>query len=198
MFDIVSHCNTPWEYIVIWRRVCLVHKLVISMHKMDRCFPRAQTSTTVTSSSVIYGRVGSRALDITQSKFILSVWFWCELFSWWRHQIETFSALLALCVRKSPVTCKFPSQRQVTRSVDVAPWINGWVNNREAGDFSAQMARNAENVSIWWCHHGLGRICLIYVEIGILLIFQLTMLPSLPVKQMPLKRITVFELMIFG
>ena len=37
---------------------------------------------------------------------------------WWRHQMETFSALLALCVGNSPVTGEFPSQRPVTRSLD--------------------------------------------------------------------------------
>ena len=40
--------------------------------------------------------------------------------SWWRHQIEAFSALLALCVGNSPVTGEFPSQRPVTRSFDVS------------------------------------------------------------------------------
>ena len=39
--------------------------------------------------------------------------------SWWRHQMETFSALLALCVGNSPVTGEFPSQRPVTRSFGV-------------------------------------------------------------------------------
>ena len=39
--------------------------------------------------------------------------------SWWRHQMETFSALLALCAGKPPVTGEFPSQRPVTRSFDV-------------------------------------------------------------------------------
>ena len=38
---------------------------------------------------------------------------------WWRHQLETFPALLALCARNSPVTGEFPSQRPVTRSFDV-------------------------------------------------------------------------------
>ena len=37
----------------------------------------------------------------------------------WRHQIETFSALLALCEGYLPVTGGFPSQRPVTRSFDV-------------------------------------------------------------------------------
>ena len=39
--------------------------------------------------------------------------------SWWRHQMETFSTLLALCEGNSPVTREFPSQRPVTRSLDV-------------------------------------------------------------------------------
>ena len=38
---------------------------------------------------------------------------------WWRHHMETFSALLALCAGNSPVTCEFPSQRPVTWSFDV-------------------------------------------------------------------------------
>ena len=37
----------------------------------------------------------------------------------WRHQIETFSALLALCEGNSLVTGKFPTQRPVTPSFDV-------------------------------------------------------------------------------
>ena len=40
-------------------------------------------------------------------------------FTWWRHQMEAFSALLALCEGNSPVTGGFPSQRPVTRSFDV-------------------------------------------------------------------------------
>ena len=39
--------------------------------------------------------------------------------SWWRHQMETFSALLALCGGNSPVTGEFPTQRPVTRIFDV-------------------------------------------------------------------------------
>ena len=39
--------------------------------------------------------------------------------SWWRHQMETFSALLALCAGNSSVTGEFPWQRPVTRSFDI-------------------------------------------------------------------------------
>ena len=50
-----------------------------------------------------------------------SVWdgsiFWS--LTWWRHQMGTFSALLALCEGNSPVTGEFPPQRPVTRSFHV-------------------------------------------------------------------------------
>ena len=39
--------------------------------------------------------------------------------AWWRHQMETFSALLAICAGNSPVTGEFPAQRPMTRSFDV-------------------------------------------------------------------------------
>ena len=39
--------------------------------------------------------------------------------SWWRHEMETFSALLAICAENSPVPCEFTAERPVTRSFDV-------------------------------------------------------------------------------
>ena len=44
---------------------------------------------------------------------------WNNMKTSWRHQKETFSALLALCAENSPVTGEFSSQRPVTRSFDV-------------------------------------------------------------------------------
>ena len=63
---------------------------------------------------------------------------------WWHHQMETFFALLALCVGNSPVTGELPTQRPVTRGLDffslICAWINGWVKNREAGDWRSYRA----------------------------------------------------------
>ena len=62
---------------------------------------------------------------------------------WWRHQMETFSALLAICAGNSPVTGEFPAQRPVTRSFDVLfifAWQNGWVSKGEAGDLRCHRA----------------------------------------------------------
>ena len=66
---------------------------------------------------------------------------WCHHWfrSWWRHQMETFSALLALCARNSLVTGEFPSQRPVTRSFDVLIDLS-WVNNRDTGDLRRHWA----------------------------------------------------------
>ena len=44
---------------------------------------------------------------------------WSNVSSWWRHQMETFSALLAICAGNSPVPGEFPTQSPVTRSFDV-------------------------------------------------------------------------------
>ena len=50
---------------------------------------------------------------------LLRVFMWHIQPSWWRHQMETFSALLAICAGNSPVTGEFPAQRAGTRSFDI-------------------------------------------------------------------------------
>ena len=66
-----------------------------------------------------------------------SPWFCDGGVAWWRHQMETFSALLALCAGNSPVPVNSPHKGQwrgaLTFSL-ICVWINGWVNNRGAGD----------------------------------------------------------------
>ena len=58
--------------------------------------------------------------------------------TWWRHQMETFSALLAICAGNSPVPGEFPPHKGQWRGALmftlICARINGWVNNREAGD----------------------------------------------------------------
>ena len=51
---------------------------------------------------------------------------------WWRHQMETFSTLLPICVGNSPVIGDFPAQRPVTRSFDVFfdLRLNKWLSNQ--------------------------------------------------------------------
>ena len=56
--------------------------------------------------------------DIQFSRHMLEIHGSCYIdeISWWRHQMETFSALLAICA----VPGEFPAQRPVTRTFDVS------------------------------------------------------------------------------
>ena len=54
-------------------------------------------------------------------------------YPWWRHQMETFSALLAICAGNSPVPQTKATDAELWFFF-ICVWINGWVNNREAGD----------------------------------------------------------------
>ena len=65
-----------------------------------------------------------------------------RLYTWWRHRIKTFSALLAFCL---PVTGGFPTERQVTRSFDfflIGAWTNSWANNGDASDLRHHYTHN--------------------------------------------------------
>ena len=89
----------------------------------------------------------------------------------WKH----FSALLAICAGNSPVTGESPLKGQWRWALIlylIYAWINGWVNNREAGDLRRHrtnydvrvmffLVRNAEA-------HGLEGVCQIVAIFGII------------------------------
>ena len=71
--------------------------------------------------------------------------------AWWRHQMEIFSASLALCAGNSPVSHDFPEQRPVTRSFDVFLYLR--LNKR----LSKQLWGGwAETPSCWLWRHCNG------------------------------------------
>ena len=63
--------------------------------------------------------------------------------SWWRHQMEIFSALLAICAGNSPVPGEFPAQRPMTRSFDdffdLRP--NKWLSKQSWGWWFEMLSR---------------------------------------------------------
>ena len=82
--------------------------------------------------------------------------------TWWRHQMEAFSVLVALCEGNPPITGGFPSQRPVTRSFDLFfhLHLNKRLNKqRIAGDLRRQGANYDVTVIIYctlyrkmvWC-----------------------------------------------
>ena len=81
--------------------------------------------------------------------------------TWWRHQMETFSALLAIFAGNSPVPGEFPHKGQWRGALMlslICVWINAWVNNREAGDLRRHRAHydvivmtKSKPCDISWC-----------------------------------------------
>ena len=61
--------------------------------------------------------------------------------------METFSTLLVLCAGNSPVTVEFQWRGALTFSL-ICVWINGWVNNRYAGDLRRHRAHYDVTVMI--------------------------------------------------
>ena len=92
------------------------------------------------------------ALKIIVCKFasILSRRGWVEQMAraWRRHQMETFSALLALCVGNSLVTGEFPSKRPVARSSEV---FFGLRLNKQLSKQSQGWWFEMPSCSLW-CH----------------------------------------------
>ena len=71
-------------------------------------------------------------------------------YAWWRHQIELFFALLALCAGNSPVNSPHKGQwRGALMFSLICAWINHGVNNCEAGDLRRHRAHYDINVMVW-------------------------------------------------
>ena len=79
---------------------------------MENCyFSHGVRDKTASISQTIFSSVFS-----SQKMFVYCFQFhW----AWWRHQMETFSALLAMCAGNSSVSGEIPAQRPVTQSFDV-------------------------------------------------------------------------------
>ena len=79
-------------------------------------------------------------------------------YAWWRHQMETFSALLAISAENSPVPGEFSAQRPVTRSFDVFFDLNlnkqlskqsrGWWFETPSGSLWRQCNGKLVNVAV--------------------------------------------------
>ena len=70
-------------------------------------------------------------------------WWWLIHEKRWRHQIETFSAYLALCEDNPVVTAVLPHKghwRETLIFPRICAWANGWINNRDAGELKRHRA----------------------------------------------------------
>ena len=74
-------------------------------------------------------------------------WHGIDFCTWWRHQMETFSALLPYCAGNSPVPRKRQWRGALMYSL-ICAWTNSWVNIRDAGNLRRHRAHYAVTVMI--------------------------------------------------
>ena len=81
--------------------------------------------------------------------------------AWWRHQMEIFSTLLAICAGTGdrwPVNSPHKGQWRGDLMFSlICAWINGWVNNGEAGDLRRHRAYY--DVTVMGCHVTCSLMC---------------------------------------
>ena len=101
-----------------------------------------------TLSSLLTHRLSSRQPVVLPVTTQMASWQ-----PWWRHQMETVSALLALCAGNSLVTGVFPAQRPVTRSFDVFfdLRLNKWLSKQSWGWWYETQSRS------FWGHYNVFR-----------------------------------------
>ena len=85
--------------------------------------------------------------------------------SWGRHQMETFSALLAFCAGNSPIPGEFPAQRPVTRSFDV--FFDLCLNKRLSKQYRHRWFETP-SCSLW--RHGNAFIYYCRMAVGVIIV----------------------------
>ena len=100
--------------------------------------------------------------QMSESSFLKLVPYWNGS-AWWRHQMETFSAPLALSVGNSPVTGDFPAQRPVTLSFCVFFYLR--LNKRLSKQYRRRWLETLSR-SLWRHSNGTTKATWISCEIG--------------------------------
>ena len=76
-------------------------------------------------------------MEDTCATFVIQACLPDIIMAWWRHQKETFSALLAIWAGNWPVPGELPTHGQSRGALMfslICVWINCWINNGDAGD----------------------------------------------------------------
>ena len=87
--------------------------------KLNSLFIHRISKMSIYCHTNLLAHIGPNGLCIFYHLYKRSINYRLCTTSRWRHQMETFSASLALCVGNSPITGKFPAQRPMTWGFDV-------------------------------------------------------------------------------
>ena len=78
-------------------------------------------------------------------------------YTWCRHQMGTFNALLVHCKGNPPVDSPIKGQwRRALMSSLIYAWTNGWANNRDAGDMRRHRTHIDVTVMASWHGNAFG------------------------------------------
>ena len=106
----------------LWTCIVTCYEYANQLHVCTTTLKSCAHMYVDTSGILIFKLAPGPTCTIINAMIILIisvVQYWYNYLTWWRHQMEAFSALLALCAGNSPITGEFPAQRPVTRSFDV-------------------------------------------------------------------------------
>ena len=106
---LLAICHVLSDKFVNWQKDgnCVHSLLVICMHYF--------IVVSMCSFHLIFVYIKKRISQYVY-KGVFLCWLANTMNTWWRHQMETISALLVLCKGNPPVTGGFPSQRPVLQS----------------------------------------------------------------------------------
>ena len=176
-----NHCILLNKF--LWKGLYVLHLGDISIHAMvsfkDWYIRKTWSWYPMRVFSQIHPIIKSRKISNVREYILLCIWKATQpcfqyayrnserlenskdyCYDKYRHQMETFYALLAICAGNSPVPGEFPSQRPVTRSFDVffaLPLNNGLSKQSWGWWFETQLHplwRNCNDVTRkWWDRH---------------------------------------------
>ena len=119
--EAVSISDKMCYHIYIPRRTLNVRdqSMLIQQSKSHGCWcPGSLHRQDTSTQDIDYVKwVSSCLTGGISTTWIMSMW--SNDITWWHHQMETFSMLLAFCAENSPIAGEFPSQRLVTQSFEV-------------------------------------------------------------------------------
>ena len=122
-----------------WRPFCLVFTLATCGEPRVRQLNTCQTKNAQLRTTILrLCALGSSFVLCVNGTTLRNHTFEDHLLiAWWNHEMETFSALLAFCEGNSPHKSQW---RGILMFSLICARINGWVNNRKAGDLRRHRA----------------------------------------------------------
>ena len=153
----------PWQLARLHKSRCIGQHMALNGYANKQWWPRAVLCNLpeLTTMKPWGWFTGFKIVDHDEQVWRKTADYLFHHSTWWRHQMETFSASLSLCAGNSPVPVNSPHKGQWRGALMfslICVWINGWVNNREAGDLRRHRGHYDVIVMTSLIIHNLGNV----------------------------------------